>query len=535
MITVPFPHLVRENLYLFVQFAFRQMLNKRLNTKQQYLEYLCHRLTQFADAEIHQLLINLPGRHLKTFICSVCLPAFMLGHDPDLKFLIVAYSEDIAEDIVRQIREFMSSKVYKKIFPTRIASGHARKNDFRISGASGRVRAAAVGSVTGKGGDILIFDDPHNVFDWQNARKKQKVIEAFEVLMTRRDQGRGSQVLVVGHRVAEDDLSAHIIERADFEHTCLPLFAPNAMEFELDGEIWKLAKGESLRGDAYPPDEINKIRAKHIGAPFWLHFQQGLGPKDDPLEIDVHHFPFFEGSYRGLPVVLSVDTTSKTASRSRNVIHVYAINGNSYVLLQAFAEACTFRRLYHRVRSLAEKYGASLVLVEDTVRGSDLIEKLEGNLHAQVEGILPQGTKYSRFRKFLPLIQAGRMKVKLGRKTVEEAIDEIVQFPNAAYTDHLDAMSQFLHRASQLSKRPLPLRRAKSRAVVGLRLGSRPPSTRKEVRGVGAAYGSAPGFGQHDHSANDFGRSGSSPYQAPEEPLPIVSGVPGGAIIKRLR
>ena len=238
MIKVPFPNLVRENFYLFVQYAFRQMAKERLNTEQRYLEYLCYQLNQFANGEVRQLLINLPGRHLKTFVCSVCLPAFLLGLDPDLKFLIVGYSEDIAEDIVRQIRELMNSGVYKKIFSTKIAPRHARKNDFKIPHASGRVRAAAIGSVTGKGGDIIIFDDPHNVFDWDSPRKKQKVVEAFETLMTRRDQGRRSRVLVVGHRVAEDDLSAHIIERADFEHICLPLFAPKAMEFEFNGETW---------------------------------------------------------------------------------------------------------------------------------------------------------------------------------------------------------------------------------------------------------------------------------------------------------
>ncbi len=534
---VPFPNLVRKNFYLFVQFAFRQVANERLSTEQRYLEYLCYQLSQFADADIRQLLINLPGRHLKTFVCSVCLPAFLLGLDPDLKFLIVAYSEDIAEDIVRQIRELMNSKTYKKIFTTKVALGHARKNDFKISNASGRVRAAAVGSVTGKGGDIIIFDDPHNVSDWQSSRKKQRVIELFETLMTRRDQGRRSRVLVVGHRVAEDDLSAHIIERGDFHSVRLPLFAPHAMEFDIDGETWQLAKGEALRGDAFPPEEINKVRAEHIGAPFWLHFQQGLGPKEDPLEIDVNHFHFFEGSARGLPVVISVDTTSKTASRSRNVIHVYAVEGNSYVLLQAFAEACTFKRLYDKIRMLAEKYGACLILVEATARGPDLIEKLQGQVHAQIEGIIPKGSKYSRFRKFLPLIHAGRMRIRPGRDAVEEAIEEIIYFPNTEYTDHVDAMSLFLHRASQFSARPLPrlIRSSSPRAHVSLALGGRPPPRRNEGRGVGGAFGSLPNFGQHKDLADESRSSGSSPYQAQEEPLTVVSGFPGEPIIKRIR
>jgi hypothetical protein len=61
--------------------------------------------------------------------------------------------------------------------------------------------------VTGKGGDVIIFDDPHNITDWDDEKKKARVIEAFATLMTRRDRGENTRVLVVGHRMAVDDLS----------------------------------------------------------------------------------------------------------------------------------------------------------------------------------------------------------------------------------------------------------------------------------------------------------------------------------------
>ena len=123
--------------------------------------------------------------------------------------------------------------------------------DFIIVGG-GRVRAVPVRSVTGKGGDIVIFDDPHNIDDWDNDRRKAKVIEAFELLVSRRDGGKMSRMLVVGHRVAEDDLSAHILDRGDFKHVCLPLFAPKDMTFDIGHGTWHLAKGEPLRADAFP-------------------------------------------------------------------------------------------------------------------------------------------------------------------------------------------------------------------------------------------------------------------------------------------
>jgi predicted phage terminase large subunit-like protein len=429
----------------------------------------------------------------------------------------------------------MNSPLYKKIFKTRISSSHARKNDFSVVGG-GRVRAAPVRSVTGKGGDIIIFDDPHNVYYWDDLKKIQKVIEAFETLMTRRDRGGDSRVLVVGHRVAEDDLSSHILERGDFEHICLPLFAPKPMKFKIKDDVWHLAKGEPLRRDAFPPKEIEKLRTENLGSPFWLHFQQGLGPKEDQLDVDVQHFPLFRGQYRGLPVVLSVDPTSKTRSSSRNVVHVYAVDGASFLLLQAFAEACSSDRLHRQVKRLAECYGASLILIEETGRGGDLIESLHGQVNATVEPIIPRTSKTSRFRKFIPLIRAGRVRIKSGRDAVEQAVDEIVKFPNAQYTDHVDALTNFLERASQFPNRPLPPVRPRSRAVAALASGRSPARSKPGVGGAAIALASAPPLVEAKGAVKEPGQTpGSSPYQAPDEPQYIISGFPGGSILKRTR
>ena len=277
--------------------------------------------------------------------------------------MIVAGTEDLAEDIVRQIRELMQSPWYKAVFKTRISQGHSQKHDFSVEGG-GRVRAVAVRSVTGKGGDYVIFDDAHNIDDWDNERKKQRVIEAFELLVSRRDRGKDSRMLVVGHRVAEDDVSAHILARGDFEHVCLPLYAPENMSLDLGDSTWELSKGEALRPDAFPPDEIDSIRRYHCGPPFWLFYQQGLGPRDGDFEIKVSDFPFLPRAPYGrkppkeLPIVLSVDPANKTSSSSRNVIHVYLIRRDRYELIRAWAEKCTSNRLAKKVLQLAARYDA---------------------------------------------------------------------------------------------------------------------------------------------------------------------------------
>jgi phage terminase large subunit-like protein len=523
------PKIYGKSLHAFVEKAFRSVNGKRLSNSPSYVDVIVWNLEQFLQGDVKKLLINLPGRHLKTFLCSICFPAFALGLDPTLKFLIVAYNEEVAEDIVRQIREVMESSWYKAAFKTRIANGHSQKDDFKVKGG-GRVRAAAVRSVTGKGGDVIIFDDSHNAADWDNDRKKAKVVAAFEMLVSRRDGGKLSQMLVVGHRVAEDDLSAHILDRGDFKQVCLPLFAPRKMTFEIGHGTWCLAKGEALRADAFPPEEIEAIRRNHQGPPFWLYYQQGLGPRQDDFQIEVSDFPFLESEglgdllATGVPVVLSVDPAQKTCSASRNVIHAYAIRGNHYDLLQAFAEKCSFKRLVHKVTYFAKRYQASCVIVENTARGPDLIDELRCEMSIPIRPVNPRGPKGDRLRKCAPIIRAKRIRLRQG-VAVEQAIDEIVGYPNSPYDDHVDALTNFLSEAPNLG----PLGRARSPVdpYAGLASASRPAVIQPTIRGPAIArgrsiFGPAPLPDFSNGRAETPPRTGQrSPYAAEDSSEPI--------------
>ncbi len=526
------PKIYGTNLQAFVEKAFRFAHGNKLGSTERYVSFIVFHLELFLGGEIKRLLVNLPGRHLKTFMCSVCLPAFMLGIDASLKFLIVAHNEELAEDIVRQIREIMHSAWYKKVFNTRPDPNHSKKDDFKVIGG-GRVRAAPVQSVTGKGGDIIIFDDPHNVNDWDNERKKLKVIEAFEALVSRRDGGAMSRMLVVGHRVAEDDLSADIIDRSDFKHICLPLYGHKELIFKFGDESFHLAKGEALRPEAFPAGEIKSIRQHHQGSPFWLYYMQGFGTKKDEFLIDVCHFPFIDWAResslaRRSHVVLSVDPAQKTASASRNVIHVYAVDGNRYVLVRAFAEKCTFARLVFKVRRYAQNYGAKLIIVENTARGPDLIDELQCDIQVPIRPVNPRGNKAARLRECMPIIRAKRVHVRKNQAEVEAAVDEILAYPNCAYDDHVDALTNFLGEAATFTAetfgntQPWPTQRMIVAHYSQRCIGSSSVGYVGVPRGARASRTALPDFSngtaQPSHRAD-----GRSPYSAEGGLAPVYS------------
>ncbi len=527
-------NLLRQDFRSFLEKAFLQFHEEKLTDESGYIEYMCTVLMGFINRDTKQLLINLPGRHLKTFICSVCVPAFMLGINPKLRFLVVSYDQKNAQDIVELIRTIMNSIWFRAAFNTRIAKHHALKFDIATE-QGGRVRAVSVTGATGKGGDIIIFDDPHNALDWDNPARKRKVITAFAHLMTRRNSGPKSSFLAVGHRVAEDDLSAHIIERGGFKHVCLPLFAPKALKF-VEGEFeLTLAKGQALRPESTTATEIEQLREdEEHGPPFWLHSQQGHGPRGNGRQIRCDHFPIWKRNHDGLPVVISVDPALKTLSQSQNVIHVYGIIGNRYILLQAWASQCNFKKLRLKVEYFIEAYSACRVLVENTARGPDLIDALRKNVDIQIEAINPRKKKEQRLRTCISIIRAKRVWMREGRDEVERAINQVIAFPNTPNDDHVDAMTNFLiwaqknrHKMSQLE---VIARRVLNTGPAIALSSRRAVVSTQDVRGIALARYSAP----HPlDESNERSSSRASSYKVQDHSVPVIYGTPAGPVRRR--
>ena len=50
------------------------------------------------------MIINLPPRHLKSHLASICFPAWCLGHDPNAQILCPSYVQDLADKLSRDCR-----------------------------------------------------------------------------------------------------------------------------------------------------------------------------------------------------------------------------------------------------------------------------------------------------------------------------------------------------------------------------------------------------------------------------------------------
>ncbi|ASS75779.1 terminase [Tumebacillus algifaecis] len=202
------------------------------------------------------MTMNIPPRHGKSrtliMFCEWCF-----GQDKTNRIITASYNEDMATDFSRYTRDGISEEkiypheiVYSDIFPSvRVADGNASFRQWALDGQFFSYKGAGLGgSITGKGGNILIVDDPiknaeeafnDNVLDkqWQwytgtfLSRQEQRDTTFKIVNMTRWSKkdicgrllaGRGARRWFVLKIPVEDQAGEHmlceeIFSRATFE------------------------------------------------------------------------------------------------------------------------------------------------------------------------------------------------------------------------------------------------------------------------------------------------------------------------------
>ena len=74
-----------RNMLAFAMKAFAQLYPGKQLVPHDYVKLLALHLERVADGKTKRLVVTLPPRHLKTFLASICLAAWVLAHKPAAK------------------------------------------------------------------------------------------------------------------------------------------------------------------------------------------------------------------------------------------------------------------------------------------------------------------------------------------------------------------------------------------------------------------------------------------------------------------
>jgi predicted phage terminase large subunit-like protein len=437
-------NVIRSSFGAFVSYAFLMIHGEKLG-HQPYVDHLCYAISRLIDGKINRLLINLPPQHLKSFIGTICLAAFLLGKNPRLRIILVAYNDMFAEALSGKIRDMMQSPWYQQAFTTRIKDGHSRANDFETRDGGGVFAASATGAITGRPADFILYDDPHEISDWNNDRKLNLVWANFNTVLSRLSDKVSGRILVVAHRVSDKDLSSYLLAEKGWKYVRLPLIAVKARTYELGHEEWTREKGDVLRPEAYPPAELQRLRRTQVAPPFELFCQQGLGSQT-ALKARPEHFQNFAQHQTPIgPVVLSIDPGyGGGPNASRSVIQAWKHQSKQHYLIDQFCEQCDAEELRMAFWFFVRKYHPSVALVENTANGPALYSRIRRKAWFEVKMIVPRrDSKAIRFNDHLPKIRNKHVYLPEFAVWREAFVAEVVAFPGE-FDDQIDAMTQYL-------------------------------------------------------------------------------------------
>ena len=417
-----------------------------------HIDAIAYELDLVAKGKRRQLLVTLPPRHLKSLMISVAWVAWMLGRDPSLNFVCVSYAIELALKHARDCRFLMESDMYKRMFPrTRIRKSRSAVHDFETTASGGRLATSTGGTLTGRGGEYIIIDDPIKPDEVVSELVREAANEwFFSTLASRLNNPATGSIMVVMQRLHQYDLVGMLLER-NWPQLCLPAIAPDTGPIRLTrGRIRLVKAGEPLHATRLPHSELDRIKGL-IGSTRFAaqQLQDPLPAKGNIIKAHwLQEYAEEPSVSEGGFIVQSYDTASKDGDRNDYSVCVTAlVRKRKVYVIDVWRHKVDFNDLWKAVPSLASIYRPSTILIEDTGNGTALLQRLRNNPPTGVPspiGRTPRLGKVARVEAAGTMIEAGDLLLPQDAPWLATFKAEMLGFPSTRHDDQIDALSQLM-------------------------------------------------------------------------------------------
>ena len=364
--------------------------------------------------------------------------------------------------LARDCRRIIESEWYRRIFPqTRIGGGKNSEEEFETTRNGGRFATSVGGVLTGRGGDILIIDDPMKPQDAYSDAKRRSTNEWFDnTLYSRLDDKKNGVIIMIMQRLHVEDLAAHVQEGESWEVLKLPAIAESAERFELaDGQIIERAEGEALHAERESLESLAQTRRTMTSHFFSAQHQQNpVMPEGNLVKRDsVQRYDQLPERSSRDQIILSLDTAYKANEHADySVITVWLVQKECVYLLDVIRGRYGFPELKRRVIQAHNKFKSDGILIEDKGSGTSLIQELK---HERLPAIAikVQDDKLTRMHAALIMFEAGQVYLPNSASWLTDFEDELFSFPHGRHDDQADSVSQLLNwvREKRLHAPPL--------------------------------------------------------------------------------
>lgn len=228
-----------------------------------------------AIADAAGVTLSAAVRHGKSEYASLWLPAWFLGRNPDKRVILATHGARFARTWGRRVRNILDEygPTYFGIQPD---PGNAAADEWGIKDHDGGMVTVGVGgAVIGRGGDLIVVDDP--LKSWEAAMsplQRERVAEWWTGTMESRREP-GSAAIIICARWHEDDLTGVLHAQAPHDWTDVRL---PAICDDPEHDPLGRSEGEALWPERYSAEALAKTRERvslTLGSQVWdAQYQQ---------------------------------------------------------------------------------------------------------------------------------------------------------------------------------------------------------------------------------------------------------------------
>jgi predicted phage terminase large subunit-like protein len=385
-------------------------------------------------------------------MASVAFPAFVLGHQPSRRIICVSYSGDLSRKHSNDFRALIESHWYRAAFTaTRIGAFKDSETEIEFSARGFRLATSVGGTLTGRGGDIIVIDDPLKPDDALSETKRSAANQWFaNTLLSRLDDKRSGAIVIVMQRVHMDDLTGFVTGQSEeWEILNLPAIAEADEVIPIsDTEIHCRKAGEALSPVREPIAVLENLKIQLGSDAFSAQYQQTPAPPGGAM-VKRHWVRRYGEELpphaERLMTVQSWDTASKGGPHNDwSVCTTWILTRRKrWYLLDVWRRRVDYPALKAAVRNLAKQWSARRVLVEDAVTGTALVQELRETIWGIV-AVKPVGDKASRMAVASAKFEAGQVFLPERAEWLPDLEAELFAFPGARHDDQCDSISQAL-------------------------------------------------------------------------------------------
>ncbi len=445
-----------NSFHKFVKHSFEVVNPGEQFSDNWHVQYLCdvlqQSITNVADRrkKQHDIVINVPPRSLKSFIVSIALPAWAWLYKPSMKFISSSYSLTLSTEHSTTCRRLVESEWYKRMSGIKLSQDQNQKTQFANTKQGNRLAVSTGGTVTGRGGNVIIIDDPANPEQAMSDVERTRANRYFdETLSTRLNDPRTGIYIIIMQRLHEEDLTGWVLSkegaRDRWRHIVIPAELNDAVRpLEL-----RAMYDDGFFPSRFTPEFLSRMRVALGSYGYAGQYLQVPSPLGGGI-IKSDWFGIVDMAPDGVVNFVIDPAYTKNEKNDPSALMAYVMDKNQMYILSVVSKHMEMPELMRYIKQFAAANGysnRSMIYVEPKASGLSLVQVMRKETGLNVkEDKAPTRDKVSRVNDCTAFIESARCHLVRGSWN-EPFLYECSTFPNGKHDDMVDCLTMAIGKA----------------------------------------------------------------------------------------